>query len=342
MLPDPPPGPSRDQSCGSPERRGECWLEWSGPPERRRVLVFQRWDPRFAEDLAQQPLSEVVLFNGNDWGDFSYLHPYKDSLRTLEVAAADDYSGLMPLSSLERLVLRAAPRTMGQFDLAAFSDLVEVDLYWSSKYPLPILQWPRLRECRLYGTPIRSLAQLGQSSTLRALRLDSCRQLSSLDGMGKLQNLRDLRVGPSAKAIDISAVGECPQLRQLRIVSRGGVANAHALARARQLERVEIDAEASYDFRDFESMTQLQTLSVRGEWAGSAAAGLLSLPNLKTVAIQPTRESAASCIERLGLREAANRHGFALSVRGGARGLLVLERTATGPTQAHADTKSIR
>ncbi len=305
---------------------GDCWLEWTGTPDRRRVLVFNRWEARFADELAKQPPQEVVLFNVKDWGDFSYLYPYKDSLLTLEVAAADDYSGLVPLKALRRLVLRGAPRRMGSFDLSVFRDLVEVDLCWFAKYPLPLPRWPNLRDCRLYDAPVQSIAEIGGSSTLHSLRLDSCRRLASLDGIQALTNLHELRVGPSAKAIDIAAIGGHKSLRSLRIVSRVAAVNIEALAETRQLERIEIDAEATYSFSLFKSMDQLQSLSVRGDWLDGAASDLLSLPKLKSVAIQPSKERSPDLVERLGLSALAARHGFAMSARGGARGLVVLDR----------------
>lgn len=305
---------------------GDSWLEWSGPPDRRRVLVFHRWHPRFAQELADKRPSEVVLFNGNEWGDFSYLHPLKDSLLTLEVAAAEDYSGLMPLRALERLVLRAAPRRLGMFDLAAFSHLLEVDLCWYPKYRLPLFVGPRLRALRLYDAPVQSVAELGPSSTLEALQLDNSRKLSSLEGVQQLPKLRELRVGPCLTTLDISAVGACKQLKQLRIVSRRDVVHMHELAHLRQVERVEIDADATYTFSSFKSLTALRSLSARGEWADDAVSALLALPQLKSVTLQPSREGTTALAKRIGLPAVASRHGFEMSLRGGVRGLLVLER----------------
>lgn len=305
----------------------DAWLEWSQSPAGKRVTVVGRWEPRFSEELARRPFEEIVFFNGNEWGDFSYLLPYQETLQSIEVAAGDDYSGLAAFTGITKLVLRAAPRRLGTFDLTKYVQLRELDVNWHPKYPVDLIQrLPALERCRIYGAKVETVSELGPSPVLRSLTLDRSSKLRSLLGIEGFPSLEELHAGPSGERLSLSGLDRCVQLKTLKIVGPNGVSEIDVLKSLSHLERLVIEgpADIPYSSSLFADKPALRQVAVYGDLAGDSVEPLLAAATLQSFVIRPVSETAATLMERTGARQACAKRGFEIEATRGKHGILAM------------------
>lgn len=307
--------------------RRDAWLEWSQSPAGNRVIVVGQWEARFGEKLAEHPFTEIVLFNGNNWGDFSYLLPYRESLRSIEVAAADDYSGLAAFTGVEKLVLRAAPRKLGTFDLTRYTRLRELGIGWHPKYPVDVIsRLPILERCRIYGAKVETISELGASRALRSLTLDRSSKLKSLAGIEGFPSLEALHAGPCSQRLLLTGLDQCSQLKTLKLVGPMGVSKINVLSSINRLEELVIEgpADAPYSTGLFADKPALRQVGIYGDLSGRSVAPLLAATTLRSFLIRPVSETAVALMERTDARQACAKREFDIEATPGKHGILAM------------------
>lgn len=291
------------------------------------ITIHGGWKPEFAGELNAGPWDSITLFNGDQWGDFSFLLPFKDRIRTLSVAAGLDYSPLLALDRLERLVLRAPPRKIGSFDLCRFPHLRHLDVWWHPKYSQACFGLPELEECRIYAFPAADLTGIAPSATLRSLTLDKPAHLASLEGVARLPALRSLAAGPSRSPIDLAALAGCRGLEEIRIESPKGVSGVGAVLGLPQMRQLVIDAPSlqNLDLAPVGRLRNLSRLFLVGRLDQVDWPALLDLPHIEWVQLLPPDEQVDALLQDLRPRLTPAR--FELRVARGRKAAILLRRT---------------
>jgi internalin A len=176
------------------------------------------------------------------------------SLRSLDlgVCFVDDLAPIARLTRLESLTLGMASLHVRRRVMYSNPDPIELDLS-------PIQQLHSLRQLRLYGLRIDSLARLAELVTLEELVLERCSLAAGLRGLPSLPRVEALSLA-SCEIGDLAPLGELPRLRALNL-DDAKFRDLGALAGCESLESLSV-REVVVDERQIERcLNQLPRLS---------------------------------------------------------------------------------
>lgn len=225
------------------------------PGGERALIVNAPGGPEAAAELAAGGFDLVCLGSGN-WPDFSFLVPYRDRIRWLEIQGEIiDADSLNKLTGLTHLYLDdSSPR----LDLLAFRQLEVAFLPWHKRYPASFFSLPNLRCLTLSyyaGSDCRDIAAAKGLERLD-LRMGG---LQSLAGLERVPGLKQLSLANLRKLTDVSAAAACTGLEVLHIEKCPAVADVAFVEALGSLRELFLDC-ASPGFADLAWLSRMRSM----------------------------------------------------------------------------------
>ncbi len=182
---------------------------------------------------------EIVFVKYGDFGDYSWLLPFRDNIRKIRFAMpVPDGRFLEKFPVLEEVLSLCEEKP--KIDLAALHGLKRLDLVWNKKYRPDSLRNLPLTELQITSWNQSDVGTLSGILALESILLTGG-SLRSLDGIEGLPNLQSLDIRSMRKLEDIDACRRAPVLSGVSFCNLPALASIAALGQMQGLRAISLE-----------------------------------------------------------------------------------------------------